>query len=174
MKIGTAYGRDLDDSMLEQLQYMEADACAQYASLDAKPNEIIIGAIPSETLRQFKKRTANTLFLMKTKKTKSRKTMLIGMACISKRGRASSMYLHTVFVKALYRRKGIGTALVKKALSTARHSSYSLFLTVNPLNSSAVHLYESLGFSICKEQSLHMEFNANRKSAKRKPCCLHG
>ena len=168
MKIDIAYGRDLDDSMLEQLQFMEADACAYYDSLDANPNETIIGAIPSETLKQFKRRTASTLFLMKTKKTKSRKTMLIGMSCISRRGRTSDMYLHTVFVRALYRRKGIGSALVKKAMSTAKHNGYSLLLTVNPLNIDAMHLYESLGFSICKEQSLTMKFNVNRKTAKKK------
>ena len=32
MKIDVAYGRDIGDSMLEQIQYMEADACAYYDS----------------------------------------------------------------------------------------------------------------------------------------------
>ena len=30
MKIDVAYGRDIDDSTLEQLQYLEADAYAFY------------------------------------------------------------------------------------------------------------------------------------------------
>ena len=45
MKIDVAYGRDIDDSTLEQLQYLEVDACAFYASLDSDPDskDILIG-----------------------------------------------------------------------------------------------------------------------------------
>ena len=169
MKIDTAYGRDLDDSMLEQLQYMEADACAFYDSLDSNsnPNEILIGIIPTETLKHFKRRVSNTLFLMKIKKTKS-KRKLLGMACISKKGKTNDRYFHTVYVKPLYRNKGIGTSLVKKAISIAKKNHQHLFLGVNPLNKIAMHLYDSLGFNICKNQSITMDFDASHKTTCKK------
>ena len=162
MKIDVAYGRDIDDSILEQLQYLEADAQAFYDRLDSEPDskEILIGIIPTESLKHCKRRVANTLFLTKTKKTKSGKTTVIAMACISKKGGKADRCLHTVYVKPLHRRMGIGTAIVKKAMSIAKKDKLHLSLGVNPLNKIAMHLYESLGFNISKCQSLTMEFNA--------------
>ena len=165
MKIDVAYGRDIDDSTLEQLQYLEADAYAFYDRLDSEldSKEILIGIIPTESLKHFKKRVENTLFLMKTKKTKSGKTTVIAMACISKKGGKADRYLHTVYVKPLHRRMGIGTAIVKKAVSIAKKDKLHLSLGVNPLNKIAMHLYESLGFKISKGQSLTMEFNLTKR-----------
>ena len=170
MKIDTAYGKDLDDSMLKQLQYMEADACAFYDSLDSNsnPNEILIGIIPTETFKHFKRRVSNTVFLMKTINTKSRKKMLVAMACISKKGKTNDGYFHTVYVKPLHRNKGIGTSLVKKAISIAKKNHQHLFLGVNPLNKIAMHLYDSLGFNICKNQSITMDFDASHKTTCKK------
>ena len=165
MKIDVAYGRDIDDSMLKQLMYMEADAYAYYDNLNSDANAILIGIIPTETLNHFKKRMANTLFLMKTKKEKSNRK-LIAMACISKKDKSNdSRCFHTLYVKPLHRKKGIGTALVKRAISLAKKSGYSLSLGVNPLNKDAMHLYDSLGFIICKDQSLVMKFDVKRKKA---------
>ena len=162
MKIDVAYGRDIDDSILEQLQYLEADAYAFYDRLDSEldSKEILIGIIPTESMKHFKRRVANTLFLLKTKKAKSGKTIVIAMACISKKSGKANRCLHTVYVKPLHRRMGIGTAIVKKAVSIAKKDNLNLSLGVNPLNKIAMHLYESLGFNISKGQSLTMEFNA--------------
>ena len=166
MKIDVAYGRDIDDSTLEQLQYLEVDACAFYASLDSDPDskDILIGIIPTESLKHFKRRVANILFLTKTKKAKSGKTTVIAMACISKKGGKADRFLHTVYVKPLHRRMGIGTAILKKALSIAKKDKLHLSLGVNPLNKIAMHLYESLGFNICKNQSITMDFDASHKT----------
>lgn len=165
MKIDVAYGRDIDDSTLEQLMCLEADACAFYDRLDSEPDskEILISIVPTESLKHFKRRVANTLFLMKTKKTKSGKTIVIAMACISKKGGKADRYLHTVYVKPLYRRMRIGTAIMKKAVSIAKKDKLHLSLGVNPLNKIAMHLYSSFGFNISKEQSLTMEFNPTKR-----------
>lgn len=154
MKIDVAYGRDIDDDMLKQLLYMETDAYACYESIDADDGTILIGAIPTETVKQFKRRTANILFLMKIKKIKGERKLL-GMACMSKHDKRTK-YLHTVFVKANYRKQGIGTAIVKRALLEAKKMKCSLSLGVNPLNYNAMKLYEDLGFKICKGQKLEM------------------
>ena len=165
MKIDVAYGRDIDDSTLEQLQYLESDACAFYDSLDSEPDskDILIGVIPTESMKHFKRRVANTIFLMKTKKTNSGKTTVIAMACISKKGGKADRCLHTVYVKPLHRRMGIGTAIVKKAVSIAKKDNIHLSLGVNPLNKIAMYLYSSLGFNISKGQSLTMEFNPTKR-----------
>ena len=154
MKIDVAYGRDIDDDMLKQLLYMETDAYACYESIDADDGAIIIGAIPTETIKQFKRRTANILFLMKIKTIKGERKLL-GMACMSK-CKKDVKYLHTVFVKSAYRKQGIGTAIVKRALLEAKKMKCSLSLGVNPLNYNAMKLYEDLGFRVCKGQKLEM------------------
>lgn len=154
MKIDVAYGRDIDDAMLKQLLYMETDAYAYYDSIDADDSAVFIGAIPAETVKQFKRRTANILFLMKIKKIKGERKLL-GMACMSK-CKKDVKYLHTVFVKSEYRKQGIGTAIVKRALLEAKKLKCSLSLGVNPLNYDAMKLYEDLGFKVCKGQKLEM------------------
>lgn len=156
MKIDVAYGRDIDDDMLKQLLYMEADACAYYDSIDDnEEDKVIISVIPTETLKQFKRRTANVMFLMKTKTIKGKCTLL-GMACISKRSK-DIKYLHCVFVKSNWRKQGIGTAIIKRALLEAKKMKCSLSLNVNPLNYNAMKLYENLGFNVCKGQKLEMQ-----------------
>lgn len=159
MKITATRGKDLNDNVLEQLMYLECDALAYYESLDSDKKEFIIGAIPVETLKQFKRRMANTLFLMRIEKQN-----IVGMACLSKKGRKNNRYLHTVYVRPSYRGKGIGKALVNAAMSIAKKNSLCLSLGVNPLNKVAVHLYESCGFSICKEQSITMDFDGAAKA----------
>ena len=89
--------------------------------------------------------------------------MVVGMACISKDRRKDDFQLHTVYVKPMHRKQGIGKALIDKAIAIAKKSKRSLSLRVNPLNKPALHLYESLGFKICKCQSIIMDFNTKRK-----------
>ena len=155
MKIDVAYGRDIDDNMLEQLQYMEADAYAFYSSIDSDEDEFVIGSIPSETFKQFKRRIANILVLMKIKTVKG-KRKLLGMACMSKHCK-NIRYLHTVFVKASCRKQGIGSSIMRRALQEAKKLKSSLLLGVNPLNYNAIRLYEDFGFKVCKGQKLQME-----------------
>ena len=167
MKIDVAYGRDLDDSMLQELQFLEADACACFDSLDAEDWAFVICAIPAETFKHFKRRVASTLFLMKTKREKSKKRV-IGIACLSRMGsKRKTLRLHTVYVKPAHRGKGIGTAIVKKALQAAKKLECSTTLGANPLNTKAISLYERAGFKICKGQSIEMCWSPFRKRAKR-------
>lgn len=154
MKIDVAYGRDLDDGMLTQLQYMEADAYACYESMDSDESAVVVGTIPTETLKQFKRRTANTLFLMKVMRAKSN-AKLVGMACLSKKKKDVKL-LHTVYVKPAFRSLGIGEAIIRKALYEAKKMKCSVSLSVNPLNSKAKCLYEKVGFKVCKGQMIEM------------------
>ena len=162
MKIDVAYGSELDDFTLEQLLYMETDAFAYYESLNDDPSKgIIIGAIPTESLKHFKKRISKTLFFMKFKTVKH-KRILVGMACISKESK-NSLHFHTLFVRALHRRNGIGTSLLTKAMQYAKKMHMTLTLGVNPLNHAALKLYDSLCFKPCRDQNIRMEWNPMSK-----------
>lgn len=147
----SAYGRDLDDNLLNQALYMSADADASYEMLNNNKDMHIICALPAMTLKQFKRKTSSTFMLLAVCRSK-----LVGMACMSKY-KKNIQYLHTVYVRPLNRRHGIGKALVKRALRCAKKSKCSLMLNVNPLNDIAISLYKSLGFKPCKEQSIRME-----------------
>ena len=122
--------------------------------MNADDGQIVIGAIPAITLKQFKRKVSSTLFFMKTS-IKHRKKTLVGMACLSKKDRKH--VLHDVYVKPLCRRHGTGKALVNAALKFAKKNKLHLSLNVNPLNNIAINLYSSLGFKICKEQTIAME-----------------
>lgn len=159
MKIDVAYGRDLDDHTLQQLLYMEADALACYNSIDAEKDTFVIGVIPTETVKQFKRRMGNTLFFMKTMQSLfEKKKILVGMACLSKKSK-KLQYLHTVYVANNHRRKGIGEALVRRALKEAKKTGSSVSLGVNPLNDKAICLYKKLGFKFSRGQTIVMETN---------------
>ena len=151
MKIVSSYGRDIDDKIMSQVLYMSTDAYAAYDALNADDGIFVVGAIPSITLKQFKRRFSSTLMILALEKSK-----LVGMACVTKH-KKNLMYLHTVYVKPLKRRAGIGKRLVKKALDFAKKSKSSLMLDVNPLNSIAIDMYKSVGFKTCKEQTIKME-----------------
>ena len=57
--------------------------------------------------------------------------------------------IHDVLVKQEHRRRGIATALLRHALSYAwRESGRKVFLEVRASNTSAQHLYYSLGFTV--------------------------
>ena len=154
MKVEVSRGEDLDDSTLLELQFLEADAYACYESLDSDDNIAIIGAIPTETAKHFKRRMSSTLVLMKKTKCKHRQS-IVGIALLSKH-KKGLMHLHTVYVKPSFRKQGIGAALVKKALKTAEEAGCSVFLDVNPLNSIAMSLYKRMGFNACKGQTIKM------------------
>lgn len=161
MKIETFYGKCADDGMLEQLMYMECEAMAFYESLNTGKGERVICAIPTETLRQFARRTASTLFLVKTAKVRS-KTRIVGMACLSRRGKRSRMNLHTLYVSPTHRRAGIGWALVSKALSIAKKHGVGIVLGVNPLNAPAIALYAKMGFRPEPYQIMSMEWRPRK------------
>lgn len=162
MKIDVAYGRDLDDSTLQELQFLEADAYACFDSLDAEDGECIIGAIPTETIKHFKRRMSSTLVLMKRTRRKLRPS-IVGIAFLSKR-KKGLMHLHTVYVKPSFRKQGIGAALVKKALKAAEEAGCSIVLDVNPLNGIAMSLYKRMGFNVCKGQTIKMSWASKNQA----------
>lgn len=59
--------------------------------------------------------------------------------------RDGELFLHKVMVHPICRGKGIGTALMEAALAAAK---VPVLLTVDPLNASAVALYERFGFGV--------------------------
>lgn len=166
MKIDAAYGIDIDDDLLNQLMYLECDANAAYEQVDAPEGTFIIGAIPSTTLKQYQSRYKNVLFLMKTKKTKGR-AKLLGMACMSKFGKKNICF-HTLYVRPLYRNKGIGKALLKKGMQIAKKMGIRMYLNVNPLNKLALDLYEKMGMKITQKQTIEMELMPDEKVSKSK------
>lgn len=127
---------------------METAAYAFYDAFDDDPDSAgtVVAVLTDETLSHFKRRSANTLFLMKTRQNGKRKK-LVAMACLTKKDKSHKL-LHTVYVNAAYRNAGIGKALVKAALSIAKRDGMALSLSVNPLNEAAMQLYESTGFRI--------------------------
>lgn len=157
MKIKTSYIKQIGKKLAMQLQYMECDAYACYESYDSSKEEFIIGSIPSETLSEFKKRHAKTLFLTVCDDGKK----LIAMACISKvgRGKNACLSLHTLYVKPYWRNCKFGTSLLQKAIEIAKSKKMPLTLKVNPLNKGAWKLYEKLGFVPSKCQNITMELN---------------
>ena len=150
MKVISAYGKDIDDNIMSQALYMTADAYACYDMLNSDESMHVICALPSMTLKQFKRKMSSTLMILAIDKSK-----LMGMACISKH-KKGIQYLHTVYVSPLHRRAGIGKALVKRALKAAKGCGCSIMLDVNPLNSIAISMYKSLGLNFCKEQTVKM------------------
>ena len=114
-----------------------------------------MGIMPSETLSEFKKRHAKTLFL--TVHDDSKK--LIAMAGISHIGRGKQVFLelHTLYVKPFHRNSGIGTSLLQKAMNIAKAKHMTLKLKVNPLNRCAWKLYERIGFTPSRCQNITME-----------------
>ena len=155
MKVDTSYIKQMSKKRIAELQYMECDACACYDSYDSDKGEYVIGAIPSETLSEFKKRHAKTLFL--TMHDDSKK--LIAMAGISHIGRGKQAYLelHTLYVKPFWRNCKFGTSLLQKAMKIAKAKHMVLKLKVNPLNRRAWKLYEKLGFVPSRCQNITME-----------------
>ena len=156
MKVNVGYIKQMSKKRITELQYMECDACACYESYDSDKKEFIIGAIPAETLGEFKKRHAKTLFL-----TVIEDKRLVAMAGISKIGRGKNAYLalHTLYVKPFQRDKGIGTKILQKAIEIAKSQKMRLMLKVNPLNARAWKLYERLGFTPSKGQNIMMEIS---------------
>ena len=159
MNIVAKCPNEIDDDIMEQLMYLQADAYAFYESLNSDEKTFIIAAIPSTTVKQFRRKMSKVLFLMKMKKTKGVDKVL-GMACISKQ--RNYLCLHDVFVKQFSRNRGIGTALLKKAINIAKTKKMDIMLKVNPLNEIALNLYRNLGFTICKDQMIAMDIKVGK------------
>lgn len=109
MKVNVSYIKQMSKKRITELQYMECDACACYESYDSDKREFIIGAIPVETLGEFKKRHAKTLFL--TVIEDKRLIAMAGISCFG-RGKKAFLELHTLYVKPFHRNSGIGTSLL--------------------------------------------------------------
>ena len=155
MKVDTSYIKQMSKKRIIEFQYMECDAYACYDSYNCDKGEHVIGAIPTETLSEFKKRHAKTLFLAVYDDSKK----LIAMAGISYfgKGKKAFLELHTLYVKPFYRNFGIGTSILQKAIEIAKNKNLALKLKVNPLNTCALKLYERLGFVPSRCQNITME-----------------
>ena len=69
----------------------------------------------------------------------------VGMITIQTTGELAD--LHRLAVAPAYRRRGVGTALVKAALDTVRHLGVrAVILEVRDTNDAAIMLYQKLGF----------------------------
>lgn len=163
MKIFVAYEKDIDDDLMNQAMYMSADAEAAYDALDSDEDVFVVGAIPSTTVKQFRRKCKNVQFILAVEKNKG-SPRLVGMACVSKLDK-HTLLLHNVYVKPLRRKAGIGSSLVKHALKVAKSKMMKISLSVNPLNGIAIHLYSSAGFKISKCQTIRMEFKNNEHKA---------
>lgn len=79
-------------------------------------------------------------------------------------GAANVMIIDMVMVKKEHRGKGIGTALMKKALAMARKRNVdSIELVVNRDNSIAKRLYEKVGFKKTNKDYYRLILNTLKK-----------
>jgi ribosomal-protein-alanine N-acetyltransferase len=74
---------------------------------------------------------------------------VIAYGIVARSVNQDSGWLLSVAVSLPYRRKGIGTTLIKKLLDKAETCSIKkIFLTVAPNNEPAIFLYKTLGFTV--------------------------
>lgn len=62
-----------------------------------------------------------------------------------------SFIIRNVFVSEEHRNKGIGTRMVQSILNHLKPKNKDIFLYVDPLNKSAISVYEKLGFKKIKK-----------------------
>ncbi|MDD3628918.1 MAG: GNAT family N-acetyltransferase [Candidatus Humimicrobiaceae bacterium] len=79
---------------------------------------------------------------------KSDNTEIIGVCEIIKSLREeNTAFIHSFYVERKYRNKGIGKKLMQNAIDALKDDNINIIeLTVDPANSSAVHLYNKCGF----------------------------
>lgn len=146
---------EISDEVMEQV--LCATAMGQ-ATMYQGDGDHIIACIPTETVKQFRRRTKSSVFLLKTKKSKM-STVLMGCAILSRRGcKKGTIYLHDLYVRPKYRRKGVATGIVLTGGLEARKLGLKLRLGVNPKNDWAMALYAKLGMKPCTGQKIDMEW----------------
>ncbi len=65
------------------------------------------------------------------------------------RGFEKLLWIEYVVVKSERRRRGIGTALLRKLIECAKRNNVSrIFTTINPDNEASIRLHEKVGFSV--------------------------
>ena len=72
----------------------------------------------------------------------------------------NGLLLSHFYVTRKFRRKGIGTKILKRAIKIAKTEHKLLSLKVNPRNKTALKLYADLGFIFDPDQSINMTLNA--------------
>lgn len=78
-------------------------------------------------------------------------------------GAANVMIIDSVMVKKKSRRKGIGTAVMEKALSIARRRNVdSIELVVNSDNETAKRLYKKVGFEKTNKEYYRLILNKKK------------
>lgn len=146
---------ELSDEVMEQVLY--ATAMGQ-ATMYQGDGDHIIACIPTETVKQFRRRTKSSVFLLRTRKSKT-STVLMGCAILSRCGcKKGTIYLHDLYVRPEYRRKGVATGIVLAGGLEARKLGLKLRLGVNPKNDRAMALYAKLGMKPCAGQKIDMEW----------------
>lgn len=65
--------------------------------------------------------------------------------------RPDHVHIYSVLIQEPYRRQGLGTKLMKKALRIASKYRGLVALDVRPQNTVAIHMYEKLGFKMVQE-----------------------
>lgn len=75
---------------------------------------------------------------------------------------AGQWCVHKVFVKASYRGQGVGTSLFELLLRETDRINVDCFLTVDPINQSALKLYTKWGFTEKKFVQGYYRQNENR------------
>jgi len=117
---------------------------------DAERNqvaELLAGSEPwirlGTSLEQCNKVCHDREYILFTAKIKSD---LCGAIILHRRGVAGSPYLKSIIVSEMYRRKGIGAALMNFAEEYFRIESKHMFLCVSSFNKHARIFYERLGY----------------------------
>lgn len=70
------------------------------------------------------------------------------MICVSlDENKADAVHLTWLWVHSTHRKLGLANALCRQSIAWAKsHGAMSVYLAVNPSNTSAIRLHESLGF----------------------------
>jgi len=81
---------------------------------------------------------------------------------LSPLGLRDYLFINYVCVDKDYRRKGIGSKLIKKCIETAKKENKNLLLTVNIDNNQALNLYNKFGFR--KHSNIKLKDSENKVS----------
>ena len=98
-------------------------------------------AYPYFILRQFHELLPTALLIAEAGGS------LVGYILAGSGAKTSQGWILSLAVAPSYRRRGLGEQLVTEALSNMGETVSQTLLTVEPANTSAVRLYERLGFS---------------------------
>ena len=129
----------------ESIQFL-ADSCI--ANEEYLNTGKICWFISENFYREYKK--ARVVFF------ETKKDGICGVALLHPH-KKNGLLLSHFYVKQKFRRKGIGTKILKQAIKIAKTEHKLLSLRVNPRNEIALKMYADLGFVASADQSINME-----------------